>query len=144
MALPAPPTSELDRLAQYNGNAYDEISNPYGFAYGGHRQNFPQSLTDFAITGNWIVNAATYLEGQVALIDEAVTDAQQAAAAAHQSAEDAALFDPSSYYPKAYIDGALADKADRSAVYTKTEIDASLANMAGALEDTAFWLVMTS
>ena len=130
MALPPPPTPELVRLAEYNGNAYDEVSNPYGFAYGGHRQNFPQSLTDFAIVVTWTVDAALYLEGQVVLIDHAVIDAQQAAAAAQQSAEDAALFDPSSYYSKTEIDAALADKADMQ----------DLSN----LEATAFWLAMTS
>jgi hypothetical protein len=66
MPYDSPTLAALARLIQYNSNAFNASTNPRGFSNGGHRSNFPASLTDSAIVANSLSatadNAATFID----------------------------------------------------------------------------------
>jgi len=50
MTYDAAELAAIDRMENgYNGNAYDPVTNSYGMAAGGHRQNFVPALQDTAL-----------------------------------------------------------------------------------------------
>lgn len=136
------PTAAVDRLKEYNSNAYDPSTNPFGMALGGHRQNFPQATVDVATVGDFIEETATEVDGFAGAASSSATAAENArslaqrwaanpedvvvsgglfsarhyAAKAQASAAAAATFDPSSFYNRGQADARF---------YTKADIDAA-------------------
>lgn len=114
-----------DRFDRFmNGTALQTVITSGG-------QAFP-TIRKFLADKNAEINIAT--DGILAQVIQArqttlgYRDAAQGfAQAAAQSAEDAAQFDPSSYYNKSYIDTALSQKEAVGHSYSKSEIDVSQA-----------------
>ncbi|WP_336741320.1 phage tail protein [Aureimonas altamirensis] len=124
------PTAAAERLKEYNSNAYDPATNPYGMALGGHRQNFPLATADVAIVGEFVQAAAAEADASAsaaaasaAAAADARTLSQRWASNPEDVVVQAGMFSALHYSAKAQASAAAAATFDPANFYTRQEAD---------------------